>query len=454
MLPPVKRNDDIELVVDALGSEGQGIGRYNGFAVFVPGALKGETVRAHIIKAAPNYAVGKLLGITAHSPDRAAPECPLFFRCGGCSLQHMHYGAQLRFKKQVVSDALRRIGGFEDVTVSDTLGMDDPWHYRNKGSFPFAMINGIVETGFFAPRSHRIVPLESCPIEQESAVKVALCVREWARKYGVAPYDEEAQTGLLRHAMARIAADGGVMAVIVSTGALPHEKELVAMLQEAVPQLKSVIHNVNAADTNVILGKQYKTLWGAEHIDHTLGSLTFEVSAASFLQVNTVQTEKLYETALAYLEPKHTETVADVYCGIGTISLLLASRAKRVIGIENVPQAVEDAKRNALKNRVENAEFLYGDAEELLPKLVQNGVRLDAAVVDPPRKGCGEAALCAIAESGVSRLVYVSCNPATLARDCKFLSALGYAIEAVQPVDMFPQTEHVESVVLMSRVKE
>ncbi|HWR18007.1 MAG TPA: 23S rRNA (uracil(1939)-C(5))-methyltransferase RlmD [Clostridia bacterium] len=449
--PPLKRNDDIVLTIDALGSEGQGIGRYEGFAVFVPGALKNETVHVHIIKVTSSYAVGKLTGIAVQSHDRAAPKCPLFSRCGGCSLQHMRYDAQLSFKRQVVYDALTRIGGFENISVNETIGMDHPWLYRNKGSFPYANVDETVQTGFFAPRSHRIVPLESCPIEHESAIAVALSVREWARRYSVPVYDEETHKGILRHAMVRIASDGSVMAVIVTTGSLPHEKALVSILQRDVPQLKSVVHNINNTDTNVILGKIYKTLWGSERIDHTLCGLTFEVSAASFLQVNTEQTEKLYKTALDLLDPQKSETVADIYCGIGTISLLLAKRAKRVIGVENVSEAVEDAKRNAQKNCIGNVEFLYGDAESVLPKLVANGVSFDAAVVDPPRKGCDEAALKSIREAGVSRLVYVSCNPATLARDCKQLTHLGYTISTVQPVDMFPQTEHVEVCVLLSK---
>ncbi len=450
--PPVRRNDDVVLSVEAMGSEGQGIARHNGFAVFVPGALKGETIHTHIIKATPSYAVGKLTGITVQSPQRVAPACPLFARCGGCSMQHMRYDAQLVFKRQVVMDAIERIGGFEGVEVKETLGMETPWRYRNKGSFPFALLDGKVQTGFYAPRSHRIVPLEDCPIEQESALAVAMAVREWARICGVPPYDEETHKGVLRHVMARIASDGGVMAAVVTTGALPQADKLVSLLRERVPLLKSVVHNVNEARSNVILGARYQTVWGAAHLDHTLCGLAFEVSAASFLQVNTEQTEKLYQTALSFLNPQKNETVADVYCGIGTISLLIAKYAGCVTGIENVPQAVEDAKRNAKRNGLHNAQFLCGNAEEVLPKLIREGVRLDAVAVDPPRKGCDEAALKAIADSGVGRIVYVSCNPATLARDCKLLSTMGYALKAVQPVDMFPQTEHVETVVLMSRV--
>ena len=450
--PPLARNDDVVLTVDSLGSEGQGVGRYEGFAVFVPGALPGETVHTHIIKVTSSYAVGKLTGIAVQSPQRVAPSCPLFSRCGGCSLQHMDYEAQLSFKQKVVSDAFKRLGGFNDVVVAKTLGMESPWHYRNKGSFPFASVNGVIETGFFAQRSHRIVPLEACPIEQESAILVALAVRQWARECGISVYEEESHKGILRHAMARIASDGGVMAVVVTTGALPQAQKLVSLLKSKVPNLKSIIHNINSTQTNVILGSRYQTLWGDERIEHTLCGLAFSVSAASFLQVNTEQTEKLYETALAYLNPQGNETVADVYCGIGTISLMLAKRARRVIGIENVPQAVEDAKHNAEKNLIKNAEFLCGNAETVLPALVKDGVRLDAAIVDPPRKGCEEAALKAIAESGVNRLVYVSCNPSTLARDCRTLTELGFEINSVQPVDMFPQTEHVETIALMLKM--
>ncbi len=451
MSTSLKRNDDITLHIDSLASEGQGIGRYEGFAVFVAGALPDETVTAHIIKVTSNYAVAKLQDVLIPSPARTVPRCPLFARCGGCSLQHMDYAAQLAFKRQKVEDALRRLGGFSDISVPPALGMNDPWHYRNKGSFPLGFVDGHVQAGFFAPRSHRLIPITDCCIERPQIMQAVAAVCRWADENGLSVYDEQTHRGLLRHVVARVTVTNEVMVVIVINGStLPHAQALAGALRAQVPGLKSVIVNVNTQRTNVIFGRKFSVLWGAQQLTDRICGLEFDVSAASFLQVNPVQTETLYGTAATALALCGTETVVDAYCGIGTISLLLARSAKEVIGIEAVPAAVEDAKRNAAHNGIANARFLCADSGKALPELMGSGVHIDALSVDPPRKGCDETFLSAVCQSNVTRMVYVSCNPATLARDCKYLAARGFVIRSVQPVDMFPQTPHVETVVLMS----
>ena len=453
--PPVERNDDIILEINALGAEGEGIGRVDGYAVFVPGALPGERVAAHIIKANSGYGVGKLMEVLSPAQERVQPPCAIFEKCGGCTLQHLDYPAQLRYKRKVVEDALTRLGGFKDIAVAPVTGMDEPWQYRNKGSFPVAMMDGRVQAGFFAPRSHRLVPTEDCLIQQEVGLLAMLAMRDWANEHGITAYDEKTGKGFLRHVVTRTSIGGEVMVTVVATSAsIPEKQALIEALRDRVEGLKSVYLNIQKEQTNVILGSDYRLLWGDKYITETLLGLSFSISPASFLQVNHVQTQKLYEKVLALLALKGTERVVDAYCGIGTITLLLAKHAQEVIGIENVPEAVEDAKRNAAKNGIENVSFLCAPAEEALPKLVEDDINVDALVLDPPRKGAEPVFLQAVIKSGVGRVVYVSCNPATLARDCKILAEGGYKVEAVAPFDLFPQTAHVECVTLMSRIKD
>ena len=446
---PVKTNDDVTLSIDALNSEGAGVGRVEGFAVFVPGALPGETVTAHVLKVGGGYAVAKCTEVLSASKQRVAPRCPVYARCGGCALQHLAYPAQLAAKRTFVYDALKRLGGIDDPKVLDTLGMPAPWRCRNKGSFPFGMDGGEVVFGFFAGRSHRIVPCADCAIQDERIVDVMRRVSVWANDNAVPAYDEAAHKGSLRHVSARVTAAGEVMAVVVTNGPLKHKEALL----EALEGVDSVWHNQNDRDTNVIFGDTFTLLAGAAALTETIGGKAFSVGPQSFLQVNAAQAAVLYETAIALLDPKPDETVADVYCGVGTIALLLSDRCGRVVGIEQVPAAVEDARRNAAQNGADNAEFLCGNAEDVLPKLVSDGRQIGGVVLDPPRKGCEPAALHAAADSGAARIVYVSCNPATLARDCRILLDRGYALVSAQPVDMFPQTSHVETVVLMSKVR-
>ena len=447
---PIEKNDMLEFSINGLTAAGQGVGRVDGYAVFVDGALPGEMVRAHVIKAGSSYGVAKLISVLQKNPSRIEPPCPAFSKCGGCTLQHLDYSAQLITKADQVRDALVRLGGFTDICVEPVMKMKNPWRYRNKGSFPVAMGPESVEIGFFASHSHRLVPLEDCPIQDERVMEAALAIRDWAREHDIMPYNEETHTGILRHAMARSSSDE-VMAVVVTTGELPHKDALVDCLRARVPGLTGLVHNKNPEASNVILGESYETIWGSGRLNVVICGIQFAVSAASFLQVNSLQTEALYSKALELLDLQGHETIADVYCGIGTISLLLAQKAKRVIGIENVPDAVEDAKRNAIANGISNVEFICASAEQALPELISNGLKPDVIVLDPPRKGCDHDAILAIIESEAKQLLYISCDPATLARDCRLLAQGGFQILCAQPVDMFPHTAHVETIVLLQR---
>ena len=450
-LMPLNKNDDIELRIDSLGSEGQGVGRYEGMAVFVPFALPNELVKVHIIKVAKNYAVGKLIKVIEPSKVRREPRCSSFTRCGGCNLMHMDYAAQLEYKRGLVENAFARIAKIEGVHVENTIGMDEPYHYRNKAAFPFAMVDGRMCFGFFAPRSHRLIPIDGCFIEQEPLYNVASAVHCWAEENDIQPYDEETGSGTIRHVVSRITTSGDIMAVIVTKGRPKKLNKLVDMLKERCEGIKSIILNRNDEDTNVIFGRSYETLWGEDTLTENLCGFEFSVSAASFLQVNPVQTECLYAQVEAFLPEKDGFEAIDVYCGTGTISMILSKRAKHVTGIENIKPAVEDAARNAERNGAGNADFICADAAEALPELIEKGTRPDVIVIDPPRKGCDKAVLNAITGSAVQRVIYVSCDPATLARDVRILVDGGYSIQKVQPIDMFPQTAHVETVVLLSK---
>ena len=445
--PPVQKNDELVVTIDALTNEGQGVARVDGFAVFIVGALVSEEVKAHVIKVMPTYAIAKAISILKPSPDRVRPACPVFSQCGGCSLWHLSYPAQLRQKQQWVEDALIRLGGFSGVPMQPIIGMDEPTRYRNKGSFPFGVVGNGAVFGFYAERSHRLVPFSDCLIQDERIVDAARRVAAWANACGVPIYDETTGEGQLRHVVARTTANGELMVVVVTKGQLKKKNDLLSFLED----VDSVWHNENAKDTNVIFGERFTLLDGKAALTETIGDKRFSVSPQSFLQVNRTQTQALYETAREFLAAKPEETVVDAYCGVGTISLLLAGDCKRVIGVEQVAPAIEDAKANAKENGVTNAEFICGNVEDVLPRLISSDTKIDAIVLDPPRKGCEEAALAAIVQSTANRVVYVSCNPATLARDCKYLAEHGFALSAVRPVDMFPQTCHVETVVLMVR---
>ena len=579
---PLKTGDEIEIEITALSSGGHGIGRYQGFAVFVPFTWMGDHITAQITKVQKNYAEAKLVDILIPSPERVEPPCPAFGNCGACSLMHASYSAQLEAKRRIVQDAFERIGGISGVTVKPTIGMDTPLCYRNKASFPFGNHNGRVVFGCYEKRSHRLIPLDGCLIQNEKSIIAMKTLCKWANDFGIRAYDptptgsmgngrrrardasavsstNTKKQGILRHGVIRCT-EGGTMVIVVTTGKLPHRDELVERLLSAIPDIKSIIHNVNPNDTNLIMGRETRVVFGSDTVIEDLNSLSFAVSAQSFLQVNPKQTIVLYNAAIDALELNMSDSVIDLYCGIGTISLLMAKRVKKVLGIEAVPAAIEDAKRNAVRNKLNNASFICGSVEDVLPKILRHGsvrhgvsaqmtdngngienrafecgsiktespesegslpacdsseggichgsVRhgvsaqmtdngngienrafecgsikteshesqgslsandsneggtypgtlgagkeFTALVLDPPRVGVDKAAIDAIAASGIGRIAYVSCNPATLARDCKLLCAGGYVINSVQPVDMFPETEHVETVCLLSKLK-
>lgn len=448
---PVTKGQRIEINIERLGTGGEGVGRVDGFTVFVQGALPGEKVEAVIETVKKNYAAGKLLRIINESKDRTDPQCPIYEECGGCQLQHLSYEAQLEMKKQQVIDALVHIGGQKDVPVHETLG-SAPWNYRNKMQFPVGLEKGKAVIGCFAQGSHDIINTENCLIQKEENNIIAAVMREAVEKYHIPVYNEDKHTGVLRHVMGRVGKDGSVMVVLVTAKEeLHHGKEIVKLLRARIPKLVSVQQNIQTYHNNVILGRKTNILWGKPTILDSIGALTFHISARSFFQVNTEQAEVLYNKALEYAALTGKETVIDAYCGTGTISLFLAQRARRVYGIEIVAPAIRDAEKNARDNHIRNAEFIVGDATAVMPRLYKEGIRPDVIVVDPPRAGCTPVVLETIARMNPTRIVYVSCNPASLARDLKILEDLGYKAKEAQPVDMFPQTSHVETCVLLVR---
>lgn len=450
---PVVRNGIYTIEISSLGHSGEGIGRYQGFTVFVAGALPGEQVRAKITVVKKNYAIGQLQEITQPSPDRIEPKCAIYAACGGCQLQHLEYGAQLAVKRQTVVDAIERIGKMADVKVHPAIGAAEPWYYRNKMQFPIGKAGNELAIGCYAQGTHQIINTEDCLIQHAANNRIAEEVRQTATELGLSTYDEATGKGVLRHVLGRVgSATGEVMVVLVTaTDELPRKEAIIDRLTKRIQGLVSIAHNVNSLRTNIILGKRTKTIWGKDTIADRLGEFVFDISAQSFFQVNNAQTEVLYSKAVEYAGLTGSETVIDAYCGTGTISLFLAKQAASVYGIEIVVPAIENAKRNAERNKVGNVEFIAGDAVEVMPKLYAQGIRPDVIVVDPPRAGCEHPVLETFARMRPERIVYVSCNPASLARDLAVLSELGYQTEEIQPVDMFPQTYHVECCVLLQR---
>ena len=445
---------ELELTITGLGSSGEGVGRYEGMAVFVPGALPQETVKARAVFVKKNYINGELTEVLNASPERVEPVCPVYKECGGCQLQHISYEGELKEKRQQVIDALERIGHLHDVKVLPTIASESPLYYRNKMQFPVTGHKGTLQIGCFAQNTHRVIDVENCFIQKQKNNEIAAVVRQWMKQYKITPYDEDARTGIVRHIMGRVGVHTGeIMACLVTAqDNVPHLKELVRMLKTAIPGIKSVVQNINKRSTNVILGEKTKLIAGSPTIKDKIGPLKFNISAQSFFQVNSAQAEKLYNTALEFANLKGTENVVDLYCGTGTITLFLAQKAKQALGIEIVPSAIRDAKQNAIANRVENADFLLGDAAVEMPKLAAEGFRPDVVILDPPRVGCEERVLAAIVKVKPSRVVYVSCNPATLARDLAYLNEHGFKVKKVQPCDMFSRTHHVETVALLSKL--
>lgn len=495
---PVRKNEDVTLDIVDLTQDGEGVGRVDGFTLFVRGALPGERVRAKVLKVKKQYGYAKLLELLKASPDRVEAGCPIFAQCGGCQLQHLDYAAQLKWKRRHVIDCLTRIGklrvvgeagagsgagagaggvstaGAEGdaaardadaggVVVHPTIGMADPWRYRNKAQVPIGMeqaagqdTNGRAAAGrliggFYARGTHRIVDMDACIIQHERNDAAVRVVKELGTRLGIRAYDERTGRGLLRHVVVRTGfVTGETMVVLVTNGTrIPRVDELVEGIRRALPDVRSIVQNVNTRNTNVIFGDETRVLWGSDVIHDELDGIRFAISARSFYQVNPVQTVTLYRKAVEYAGLSGRETVIDAYCGIGTISLFLARHAGKVYGVESVPEAVEDARRNAALNGIGNASFEVGLAEKVIPRWREEGVAADVIVVDPPRKGCDAKLLDTIVQMRPQRVVYVSCNPATLARDLAVLEAGGFRAVEAQPVDLFPHTGHVECTVLL-----
>jgi 23S rRNA (uracil1939-C5)-methyltransferase len=451
---PVKKNEYITLTFEDLTHEGHGVGKVDGYPLFVPYGLPGEEAVVKVVKVNKKFGYGRLIELKKPSEVRVEPPCNVFYKCGGCQLQHMSYDMQLKMKENQVKNVMRKIAHLDHVPVHPTIGLEDPWRYRNKVQIPVGEKDGELITGFYRMRSHDIIDdMETCVIQDEVNDRMVHAIRRVANRLGIDAYHEETHRGVLRHIMVRTGRETQeIMIVLITrTEKLPHQEELIRELTETYPNIKSIVQNINTKRTNVIFGNKTKTLWGEDYIYDTIGDIRFAISPRSFYQVNPVQTKVLYDKALEYAQIDEDDVVIDAYCGIGTISLFLAQKAKKVYGIEIVPDAIQDAKMNAELNGITNAEFVVGEAEKVMPEWKNEGFTPDVIVVDPPRKGCEVDFLEAMIAMEPKRIVYVSCNPATLARDLVVLEEGGYETKEVQPVDMFSQTVHTEAVTLLEQ---
>lgn len=488
-----EKNDELELEITDIGNTGEGIGKIEGYTLFVKDALIGDTVRVKVMKTKKNYGYARLLEIIKPSEFRVEPKCPVARQCGGCQLQHCSYEKQLSWKEEKVANCLRRIGGIEVYTekeykdlskenskekfedrVSDLsgkeqgqvpvimepiIGMGKPVHYRNKAQFPvgYDKEDNLV-AGFYAGRTHSIIPQTDCLIQHECNKQIVETVLEFMKKYKVTAYDEKKNSGIVRHILTRVGKTTGevMVCLVINAKKLPHAEKFVEMILncELNIEIKSIVVNINRENTNVILGNKIQTLYGQSYIEDYIGEIKYRISPLSFYQVNPEQTKKLYQTALEFADIKEGEVVWDLYCGIGTISLFMASKAAKVCGVEIVPQAIEDAKQNARLNHMTNTEFFVGAAEDVVPEQYEKSggkLKADVVTLDPPRKGCDEKLLDTVVKMAPSRIVYVSCDPGTLARDLKVLIHKGYEVKRVRACDMFGESYHVETVVLLSQ---
>ena len=466
-----KKDDCVTLHIEDIGTGGEGIGKADGFTFFVKDAIVGDVIEAKIMKLKKNYGYARLMKVLTPSKDRVEPKCPVARQCGGCQIQEMRYEAQLAFKQKMVQNNLERIGGLSDFEMYPVIGMETPYAYRNKAQFPVGEDkDGNIVIGFYAGRTHHIVEQTDCCIGAPENGEVLRKVKAYMQKNQIRPYNEEHHSGIVRHILIRTGYHTKEIMVCLIVNAakascLKNAQQLIESLRE-MDGMTSVMVNFNTEKTNVILGKKSEVLWGQPYIEDFIGDVKYQISPQSFFQVNPMQTEKLYAKALEYAGLTGSETVWDLYCGIGTISLFLAKNARKVYGVEIVPQAIEDARNNAKRNGIDNAEFFVGKAEEVVPAFYEKAlkqaqdseagksIRPDVVVVDPPRKGCEEVLLETIVKMQPQRIVYVSCDSATLARDLKFLSANGYAVKKVQPVDQFGHSVHIETVVLLSQLKQ
>ena len=455
----MQKNDELILKIEDMGVDGAGIGKADGMTFFVKDAVIGDVVRAKVMKLKKTYGYARLMELLEASPDRVEPKCPYYRQCGGCQIQALSDEKQLEFKERKVRNNLERIGGFSEIPMEPIVGMEEPYHYRNKAQFPVGTDkDGHIVTGFYAGRTHTIIPNRDCALGLPVNREILDLVIDFMEKYHVSAYDEKTGKGLVRHVLIRcgFTSKEKMVCLIINGKSLPHSEKLVEALRK-IDGMTSISINCNTGRTNVILGRKTVVLWGQEYITDQIGEISYEISPVSFYQVNPVQTEKLYGLALEYADLHGEENVWDLYCGIGTISLFLAQKAKQVYGVEIIPQAIENAKRNAVKNGIENAEFFVGKSEEVLPEFYEKEAaagrkaHADVIVVDPPRKGCDEKLLETIVKMAPDRVVYVSCDSATLARDLKILCENGYELKRVRAVDQFCHTVHTESVCLMER---
>ncbi len=450
----IKNKEYLVRIFD-VNENGFGVGKIDDFIVFVDGAIYDETVLIKLVKVKKSFGYGKLLKIVRTSPVRTEPVCDVFKRCGGCCFQHIDYSAQLKLKSKFVKDALERIGGFRDIQVLNTIGMENPYNYRNKAQFPVGVFDGKLAFGFYQPRSHNIVNVSNCVIQNTVNEKIISVFKDFMTRFNIKPYDEKNHSGIVRHIVTRVGSvTGEVMVCVVINGKkLPHTDALVESLRE-ISRISTIVINYNSVRTNAVLGSDISIIYGKGFIYDYIGEFKFEISPLSFFQVNSVQTCVLYQIALDFAGLRGDETVIDAYCGIGTISLFLSKKAKFVFGVEIVPQAVENAVKNARINNVSNIRFILGKSEEVIPVLCESqGVIPDVLVLDPPRKGCDIKLIEMILEVLPPKIVYVSCNPSTLARDLRLMSE-NYNISKVQPVDMFCFTGHVETVVLLTKYRK
>jgi len=448
---PVKLGEEYIITIQGMGNNGEGVGRYEDFTVFIPFTLPGEVIKTKITQYKKNYAVGRIIEIIEAAPNRVVPKCDVYGTCGGCQLQHVSYEGQLALKTQKVRDIIARIAKMDPVMVEATLGAKQPWNYRNKMQMPVAGTAENLKMGFYAMGSHDIVENFHCHIQMDLNNKLASVCYDIMTELHIAPYDELTGEGVVRHIIGRVAPTGIMVIIVTAVKNLPQQETWVARIRETIPEVTSIVANYNPKNTNVIMGRECNVLWGASYIVDTIEDLTFRLSPHSFFQVNPVQTSVLYGKALEFADLTGGETVVDAYCGTGTISLFMAHNAKKVIGIEIVEPAIIDARNNAKSNGFTNTEFIVADAAKAMPALYNKGVRVDVIVFDPIRAGCKEEVLRAAASMQPKRMVYVSCNPASMARDIAILDTLGYKTVKVQPVDMFPMTAHVETVTLLTK---
>ena len=450
---PVQKNEYYDVKIESLTHDGLGVARVDGFPVFVANALVGEEINMKVTLVKKTYAFGRAVDYFVTSGERVKPECGIYKQCGGCQVQHLSYEGQLKMKHDTVVNHLKRIGHIEDANVLPTIGMQNPSRYRNKTQVPFGYADGKVVAGFYQKRSHEIINMQSCLIQTDISDQIVETMRQLCQELEIDPYNESLNLGVLRHVIVRLGfkTEEIMVTLVTRTHEIPNSELLIQRLVSKYPKIKSIAQNVNPKVTNVIFGDETRILYGEPYIYDEMNGIRFAISPRSFYQVNPIQTETLYSKAVEYAQLSGNEIVFDAYCGIGTITLFLAQHAKQVYGVEIIPEAIEDAKMNARLNGFENTQFAVGKSEEIIPAWIENGIVPDVIVVDPPRKGCDRSLLDTMLEAAPDRIVYVSCDSSTLARDLRVLIDGGYKLEVVQPVDMFPQTAHIECVAKLVR---